>query len=141
MANNPPSSEKEIFRKNYATFCNVLKHEDGLLPYLVEKNIISQDNDLDEIQSKNTSEKGPTLLKHISSSLENDHTQGFYGLLEIMINHGKVDTQKLARKIKYECLSNRGNVNIICTYVSIAANILINYITIDVYHAGIYKHA
>ena len=109
MAKNPPSSEKEIFRKNYDKFCNVLKHEDGLLPHLVEKGIISWD-DLDEIKSKNTSEKGPTLLKHISGPLDIDHTQGFYGLLEIMINHGKVDTQEFARKIKYECLSNRGNV-------------------------------
>ena len=114
MANNPPSSEKEIFRKNYAKFCDVLKHEDGLLPYLVEKGIISWD-DLDEIKSKNIAEKGPTLLKHISSPLDIDHTQGFYGLLEVMINHGKVDTQEFARKIKYECLSNRGNVKyIIC---------------------------
>ena len=106
MANNPPPSEKEIFTKNYATFCNVLKHEDGLLPYLVEKNIISQDN-LDEIQSKNTSEKGPTLLKHISGPLEINHTQGFYGLLEVMINHGKVDTQEFARKIRNECQSSK----------------------------------
>ena len=140
MANNPPSSEKEIFRKNYAKFCDVLKHEDGLLPHLVEKDIISWD-DLDEIKSKSAAEKGPTLLKHISSPLKIDHTQGFYGLLEIMINHGKVDTQEFARKIKYDCLSNRGNVKyIICTYVSIAANILINYITIGVYQAFTNMH-
>ena len=106
MANNPPSSEKEIFRKNYATFCNVLKHEDGLLPYLVEKNIISCD-DLDEIKSKNTVEKGPTLLKHISSALEINHTQEFYELLEVMINHGKMHTQEFARKIKHECLPSK----------------------------------
>ena len=137
MANNPPSSEKKIIRKNYAKFCDILKHEDGLLLHLVEKGIISWD-DLDEI---NTAEKEPTLLKHISGPLEINHTQGFYGLLEIMINHGKVDTQEFARKIKYECLSNRGNVKyIICTYVSIAANILINYITIDVYQAFTNMH-
>ena len=105
MANNSPSSEKDIFRKNYAMFCNVLKHEDRILLYLVEKGIISWD-DLDEIRSKNTAEKGPTLLKHISSPLEINHTQGFYGLLEVMINHGKIYTQEFARKIKHECLSS-----------------------------------
>ena len=105
MANNSPSSEKEILKKYYATFCNVLKHEDGLLPYLVEKHIISWD-DLDEIKSKNTDDKGPTLLKHISSPLEANNTQEFYGLLEIMINHGKINTQEFAKKIKHECLSN-----------------------------------
>ena len=104
MANNP-SSEKEIFRKNYARFCNVLKHEDDLLPYLVEKNIISWDN-LDEIKAKSAAEKGPTLLRHISSPLEVDQTHGFYGLLDIMINYGKMDTQEFARKIKHECLSS-----------------------------------
>ena len=103
MANNP---EKEIFRKNYATLCNVLKHEDSLLPHLTEKNIISTD-DLEEIQSKNAAEKGPTLLKHISSPLEVNHTQEFYGLLEVMINHGKMHTQELARKIKRVCLSSK----------------------------------
>ena len=106
MANNPPSSEKEIFKKKYATFCDVLEHEDDLLPYLVEKHIISLD-DVDEIKSKNTAEKGPTLLKHISSPLEINHTQGFYGLLEVMINHGKTHTQEFARKIKHECLSSK----------------------------------
>ena len=106
MANNPPSIEKEIFRKNYAAFCNVLKYEDGLLPYLIEKNIISWD-DLDEIKSKNTAEKGPTLLKHILIALEVNHTQGFYGLLEVMIKHGKMHTQEFARKIKHECLSSK----------------------------------
>ena len=112
MANNPPSSEKDIFRKNYATFCNVLKQEDGLLPYLVEKNIISWD-DLDEIKSKNTAEKGPTLLKHISSALEINHTQGFYELLEIMINHGSMDTQEFAKRIKHECLFNDKGMQVI----------------------------
>ena len=105
MANNNPSSEKEIFRKNYARFCNVLKHENDLLPYLVENNIISWDN-LDEIKSKGAAEKGSTLLRYISSSLEIDQTHGFYGLLDIMINYGKMETKELARKIKLECLSS-----------------------------------
>jgi len=99
------SSEKEIFRKNYAKFCSILKHDDSLLPHLVEKQIISAD-DIDEIKSKIVADKGPTLLKHISGPLEVGCTQGFYSFLDVMINHGKLDSQEFARKIKDECLSN-----------------------------------
>ena len=105
MAKNPHSSEKEIFKKNYARFCDVLEHEDNLLPYLVENNIISWDI-LDEIKSESAAEKGPTLLRYVSSRLEIDQTHEFYGLLDIMINYGKMDAQEFARKIKQECLSS-----------------------------------
>ena len=105
MANNLSSKAEKIFRKNFARFCNVLKNEDDLLPHLVAEKIITYD-DLDEIKSKNPAEKGPTMLRHISGPLEAGHTHGFYVLLDVMINHGKLDTQEFARKIKHECLSS-----------------------------------
>ena len=104
MASKIPS-EREIFTKNYSKFCGILKNEDSLLPYLVDKEIISFD-DIDEVKNKPAGEKGPTLLKHISGPLVTDHTDGFYGLLEIMEAHGKPDTQKFAKSIRKECPRN-----------------------------------
>ena len=104
MASKIPS-EREIFTKNYSNFCGILKNEDSLLPNLVDKHIITFD-DIDEVKSKPAGEKGPTLLKHISGPLEAGHTDGFYGLLEIMETHGKPDTQKFARGIRKECPRN-----------------------------------
>ena len=94
--------EKEIFRKNYTKFCNILKHEDSLHPYLVEKQIILED-DLVEIRSKPPAEKGPTLLRHISGPLQAGQSHGFYTLIKIMRKCGKPDTQEFARGIKREC--------------------------------------
>ena len=116
MADN--LTTEKVFRKNYATFCNILKCEDGLLPYLVEKQIISYD-DVDDIKSKTVAEKGPTLLRHISGPLEAGHTYGLKCLLDIMINHGKPDTQKFAIRIKRECLfdhNGRLNRNLYCYF-------------------------
>ena len=90
--------EWKIFKNNYADFCNILKYEDGLLPHLVDKGIISTD-DVDEVRSKSVIQKGSTLLRHISGPLETGRTRGFYGLLEVMREHGKPDTQKFAREI------------------------------------------
>ena len=101
---NNISNERVIFFNNYATFCNILKHEDSLLPHLVETNIISADDQY-EIKSKTVADKGPTLLRHISGPLEGGRTDGFYSFLDVMINHGKLDTQEFATRIKDECLS------------------------------------
>ena len=92
-------TEREVFTKNYSSFCNILKHEDGLFPKLVNEHIISFD-DMDEVKSQPVGERG---RKHISGPLTAGHTHGFYGLLEIMQTDGKPDTQRFARKIKKEC--------------------------------------
>ena len=97
--------EKEIFRRNYTRFCDILKHENTLHPDLVVKDIISPD-DLDEIRSKSVVEKGPTLLRHITGPLDAGSTYGFYGLLDIMKNRGKPDTQKFASDIERQCQPN-----------------------------------
>lgn len=102
MASNNSPTEWEIFTKNYADFCDILQHEDELLPQLVNKGIILI-NDLEDIKSKNIFEKGSTLLKHISGPLKTGHTDGFYVLLEVMKNHGKLDTKKFAKKIMQGC--------------------------------------
>jgi len=104
MATNT-SIEMKVFRNNYANFCNILKRETTLLPYLVEKEIISKDEE-DEIRSKPSAEKGSTLLGHISGPLEAGHTHGFRELLEIMRKYGKLDTKNFARKISRECQPN-----------------------------------
>lgn len=97
--------EKDVFQKNFANFCNILKQEDDLHPHLVDKKIISLD-DLGEIRSKSPVEKGPTLLRHISGPLQAGHTHGFYGLLEVMRKWGKPDTQKFAESIECKCQPN-----------------------------------
>jgi len=95
-------TEREVFTKNYSTFCNIIKNEDGLFPKLVDEHIISFD-DIAEVKSKPIGERGHTLLQHISSPLTAGHTHGFYELLEIMETNGKPDTQNFAKKIKKEC--------------------------------------
>ena len=100
--------EKKIFTQNFSSFCDILKHEDGLLSKMVDKKLITLD-DRDEIIAKPAVEKGPTLLRNISGPLEANHTQGFYVLLDIMKTHGKPDTQTFATKIVNECPgSNNG---------------------------------
>lgn len=99
------TSERDILRKNYTGFCNILKHEDGLHTHLVQNGIITEDN-LHDIRSKSITEKGPTLLSHISGPLEAGYTDGFYGLLEVMMNHGRADTHTFAKRIKRECQPN-----------------------------------
>ena len=98
------SREKKILIKNYAEFCNILKVEDNLLPHLVGKEIISIENE-HEIRSKPCNEKASSLLKHITTPLGIGYSQGFYDLLDIMINYGKPHTEVFARKISQE-LSN-----------------------------------
>ena len=93
--------EKKIFTQNFSNFCDILKHEDGLLSKLVDKKIITLD-DREEITAKHAAEKEPTLLRHISGPFETNQTQGFYVFLEIMKTHGKPDTQKFATKIMNE---------------------------------------
>ena len=110
--------EKEVFRGNYARFCDILKHEDSLHTHLVEKDIISPD-DLDVIRSKRAAERGPTLLRHISGPLDAGHTHGFYGLLEIMRSHGKPDTQEFARDIIRKCQSKSNGTYIVITNLAI----------------------
>ena len=97
--------EREVFTKNYSTFCAILKNEDGLLSKLVDKSIISVD-DIDEIRNKPLGQRGQTLLQHISGPLNAGHTHGFYGLIEIMRNDGKPDTQEFGRQIKRDCEQN-----------------------------------
>ena len=82
-----------------------MKQEDGLHPHLVEKQIISAD-DLADIRSAKVVEKGPTLLRHISGPLQAGQTKGFYRLLEVMREHGKLDTQEFAKRIEHKCQPN-----------------------------------
>ena len=110
--------EKEVFRRNYASFCDILKHEDSLHTHLVGKNIISPD-ELENIRSKSVAEKGPTLLRHISGPLDAGHTDGFYGLLEIMREYGKPDTQEFSKNIKHKCQSNRKGMYVCIIYACI----------------------
>ena len=107
--------EKEVFRKNYATFCDIVKHEDSLHTHLVGKGVISPD-DLDVIRSKSAAERGPTLLRHISGPLDAGHTHAFYGLLEIMQSHGKPDTQQFARDITRKCQPKSNGMYVYCNY-------------------------
>jgi len=79
--------------------------------------IISRDDE-DEIRSKPSVEKGFTLLKHISGPLESGHTHGFYGLLEIMRDYGKPDTQDFAGKILCECQPDSKGGLATCLHVS-----------------------
>jgi len=83
----------------------------------VEKEIISS-NDEDEIRSKPPAEKGFTLLRHISGPLEAGHTHGFYGLLEIMRDYGKPDTQDFAGKILCKCQPDSKGGLATCLHVS-----------------------
>ena len=96
------SREKEIFTENYATFCNILRDEDSLLPHFVGKKFISLEDET-AIRSQPYTAKAPTLLRHISSPLESGYTKGFYDLLDIMIDHGKPHTKDFAEKIKHQC--------------------------------------
>ena len=96
------SKEKEIFTKNFAKFCNILRDEDSLLPHFVEKQIISV-GDLTDIRSKPYTDKASTLLRHISSPLDIGYTKGFYDLLDIMIDYGRPHTKDFAEKIKHQC--------------------------------------
>ena len=117
--------EKEIFRNNYTKFCNIVKQEDGLHPHLVEKQIISPD-DLADIRSAKVIEKGPTLLRHISSPLEAGQTKGFYALLEVMREHGRLDTQKFAKGIQRKCQPNSNGKQIILLLLVINLDIIVS---------------
>ena len=91
--------ELKILRENYASFCSMINDVDHLLPYFVQKGVISID-ELEEIRSIPTNRhKVTALFKNVMHQLKSQNTTGFYDILRIMKMHGLLPTQDLASKI------------------------------------------
>ena len=87
------------FTRHYASLCNTLTDVDNLLPYFVQKDIIST-SDLEEINAiVTTTKQVEKLLSHISGPLRAGDTKGFHMMLTIMKKHGNQTTKDLAVKI------------------------------------------
>ena len=99
------SNEKEIFTKCYASLCKTLTDVNNLLPYFVEKGIITF-NDVEEINaSKIKSERIEKLLSHISGPLESGDAKGFHTMLTILKENGNQSTKDLARRMSLKVTS------------------------------------
>ena len=94
--------ENEVFIRHFPNLCHAIVDIDGLLPYFVQKNVIST-SDLDEINAATPPTKKlrvQKLMTYISGPLKGGDTQGFYVMLKIMEEYGNQATQQLAKEIK-----------------------------------------
>jgi len=111
------SNHLRVLTQHYPQL-RALKDIPNLLPYFVQSEIISI-NDEERIANISTSpEKVRTLLTHISGPLEADNTTPFYTMLKIMEEHGVEATRTLAGKIRVA-----GIVALYNTIVYVPANI------------------
>ena len=95
-------TEREIFKKYYASLCITLTDINGLLPFFVQERIISF-HALEEISAIITTQgKVGKLLLHISGPLTAGDATGFHKMLTIMKEHGSQATKDLAVKMNSE---------------------------------------
>ena len=97
-----------MFTRNYGKFCDILKNEDGLLDKFVEKKIISYDQAV-VLRDAPITRKGQDFLINISGPLDGGQTKGFYIMLEIMKEHGRIGTQDFAADIEQQ-LQDRADI-------------------------------
>jgi len=93
--------EKQVFTKNYSRFCDILKNEDNLLDKFVEKKIISYDQAV-VLRNAPITRKGQDFLINISGPLDGGQTKGFYIMLDIMKEHGRIGTQDFVADIEQQ---------------------------------------
>ena len=100
--------EKQVFTNNYGRFCDILKNEDSLLDKFVEKKIISY-NQAVVLRDAPITRKGQDFLINISGPLDGGQTKGFYIMLEIMKEHGRIGTQDFAADMQRQ-LQDRADI-------------------------------
>lgn len=88
-----------MFTDNFVSLTKVL-NVNTLIPYFIEKKIISFDDAADIKSCHQESEKIMKFLEYISKHLKTGHTDGFYLLLYIMKAHGTISTEMLANDME-----------------------------------------
>ena len=93
------SPECQVFIQYYSQIVNNMSAK-SLCPHFVAKNIILSENQ-DEIVSATSSKKAAMLLlSSISCALETEIVESFYKFLDIVEQHGNVDSRDVALAIR-----------------------------------------
>jgi len=101
--------ECDVFIQYYSQIVNNMSAK-SLCPYFVAKNIILPEHQ-EEIMSTTSSKRSAMLLlRTISCALETGIVEGFYKFLEIIEQHGNVDSKNVVLAIRRKLSKEFGQV-------------------------------
>ena len=112
------SLEYRVFIKFYSRLTTIFRNKD-YLPHLVTAGIVVPDS-VHHLSSLSNRDRAMRLLEYISDSLEGGEKGCFYGMLEIMQEHGNLHAQNVAEDIKKAIGSGLGSVAKTYSFGSIA---------------------
>ena len=119
VVSNPESViELAVFQENYAMLCNTIAEIKDLLQYFKIENIITSDEEEEIKNIVPNPEKTKRVMLNVLTSLEAGNNNKFYAMLKVMINHGFVTTQNLAKLIttRLKVSSESSKFNIIISF-------------------------
>ena len=101
------SLEYRVFIKFYSRLTTILRDKD-YLPHLVTAGIVAPDS-VHHLSSLSNRDRAMRLLEYISDSLDGGEKGCFYGMLDIMQEHGNLHAQSVAKEIN-KVISGVGSV-------------------------------
>jgi len=93
------SREYEVFIQHFSQIVNSLSAQ-ALSPYFVAQNIISPEDQLEILTITSPRRAASLLLSRISSAVEAGVNESFYRFLDILEQHGNVDSKQVLFTIR-----------------------------------------